>query len=208
MHEELKRDTAHLEGGQNPPTFVDTIPANNFDRPPDDRGYLSSEVSKRYWISPAFLGIYSAMGFTFMGTLGGFALFAPLQSDINNDLGPSTNIAYAPLVNVSLSAISIQIVGRMSDVFGRRWFFIVGTAIGLLASILGATAQSITQIIISQALFGISLGIGDSCFWVVSEIVPMKWRYLAVSGQYIDSFPGNPLAAKLTVAFHVNHVGA
>lgn len=92
----------------------------------------------------------------------------------------------------------------MSDIFGRRWFFITGTGIGLLASILGATAHSITQIIVSQALFGISLGIGDSFFWVVSEIAPMKWRYLAVSGQYIYTFPGNPLAAKVAVAFQVS----
>ncbi|KAL4937492.1 hypothetical protein BDV06DRAFT_226903 [Aspergillus oleicola] len=173
----------------------------NDNNPPENRGHLSSDMPSTHWISPAFIGTYSAMGLTFMGTLGGFALFAPLQNDINNDLGPSSNIEYAPLLNVILSAISIQIVGRMSDVFGRRWFFIIGTGIGLLASILGATAHSITQIIVSQALFGTSLGIGDSFFWVVSEIVPMKWRYLAVSGQYIYTFPGNPLAAKVAVAF-------
>ncbi|KAL4966972.1 uncharacterized protein BDV14DRAFT_198435 [Aspergillus stella-maris] len=180
----------------------------NDNSPPENRGHLSSDMPSTHWVSPAFIGTYSAMGLTFMGTLGGFALFAPLQNEINNDLGPSSNIEYAHLLNVILSAISIQIVGRMSDVFGRRWFFIIGTGIGLLASILGATAHSITQIIVSQALFGTSLGVGDSFFWVVSEIVPMKWRYLAVSGQYIYTFPGNPLAAKVAVAFQGSKVAA
>lgn len=75
MNDESKRETSHLENGSG-------IAENRSD----------SDMPKTHWISPAFTGTYSAMGLTFMGTLGGFALFAPLKTDINNDLGPSSNI--------------------------------------------------------------------------------------------------------------------
>jgi len=36
-----------------------------------------------------------------------------------------------------------------------------------------------------------------SFFWVIAELVPVKWRYLANSYAYIVSIPTNPLAAKI-----------
>lgn len=62
------------------------------DRTREAQGRDFSSVPKSYWISPSFIGTYSAMGLTFAGTVGGFALAAPVMSDINQDLGPSPNI--------------------------------------------------------------------------------------------------------------------
>lgn len=108
-----------------------------------------------------------------------------------------------PLANVVASAVALQVIGCLSDIFGRRWFFIAGSCIGLLAAILGATAQSITQLVVCQAFFGVAKGFGLSFFWVISELVPMRWRFLAVSGVYLVSMPGNPLAAKIALEFQV-----
>ncbi|KIW96791.1 uncharacterized protein Z519_02182 [Cladophialophora bantiana CBS 173.52] len=179
----------------------DDAMVRNEERAPEARGFHFAQLSKNYWISPAFLGSYFASAFTFTATVGGYAQTAPLLSYINDDLGPSDSISYAPLANVIASAVVLQMVGCLSDIFGRRWFFIGGSCLGLLAAILGATAQSITQIVVSQALFGAALGFGLSFFWVISEIVPMRWRFLAVSGVYILSMPCNPLAAKVALQF-------
>lgn len=111
-------------------------------------------------------------------------------------------------MNVLLSAITIQIIGSLSDIFGRRWFFIIGSGLALIGSILGATAQSVNQIIVSQAFFGVSKGFGVSFFWVIGELVPMRWRFVAASGQYLYSFPANPLAAKVALSFQVSYSSA
>lgn len=97
MSHESKRETSHLENisgiADNRSDCVNTmLTTTTNNNSPENRGYRSSDMPRTHWISPAFIGTYSAMGFTFMGTLGGFALFAPLQNDINNDLGPSSNI--------------------------------------------------------------------------------------------------------------------
>ncbi|KAL2832652.1 fungal trichothecene efflux pump [Aspergillus pseudoustus] len=191
--------TLHLEEGPSPQVLE-----HSDERTREAQGRDVSTVPKSYWISPSFIGTYSAMGLTFAGTVGGFALTAPIMSDINQDLGPSPNIVYASLMNVLLSAITIQIIGSLSDIFGRRWFFIIGSGLALIGSIVGATARSVNQIIVSQAFFGVSKGFGVSFFWVIGELVPMRWRFVAASGQYLYSFPVNPLAAKVALSFQTN----
>jgi MFS family permease len=81
-------------------------------------------------------------------------------------------------------SVILLIVGRLSDVFGRRWFFIICSLIGIVSSIPGATAENINQLIGSEVLISVSSGFQISFFWVVAELVPMKWRYLANSGLY------------------------
>ena len=82
-----------------------------------------------------------------------------------------------------------MLAGRLSDIFGRRWFFIAGSAIGLAGSIVGATAHGIGQLIAAEALIGVAAGFQISFFWVVSEIVPMKRRFLANAGIFLWSLP-------------------
>ena len=42
----------------------------------------------------------------------------------------------------------------MSDIFGRRWFLIVGSIVALCGAVVGATASSVNQLIASGVLFG------------------------------------------------------
>jgi len=58
--------------------------------------------------------------------VGGFGLAAPLLGIINKDIGPDPNYVWVGLVYTLTSAIGQALVGRLSDLFGRRWFFIVG----------------------------------------------------------------------------------
>jgi MFS family permease len=161
------------------------------ERAPEARGRDLNEVPKSYWVSPFFLGSYCAIGFGFASAIGGFALIAPLLADINEDIGPSPNFTWVALVYLLCQAVVFLIVGRLSNIFGRRWFFIIGSIIGLVGAILGGTAQSINQLIGAEVLIGIVAGFQISFVWVVSEIVPMKWRYLANSGAYASTLPTN-----------------
>jgi MFS family permease len=93
-----------------------------------------------------------------------------------------------------------MLAGRLSDIFGRRWFFIVGSVIGLAGSIIGGTSQGIGQLIAGETLIGIAAGFQISFFWVVSEIVPMKRRFLANAGIFLWSLPTAGLFEKALVS--------
>lgn len=92
------------------------------DRAPEARGRDSHTLAKDYWLSPRFLGSMAAVGLGFCGGTGGYALIAPVLNDINDDIGPSANITWVSIVYVLCEAVFFLLVGRLSDLFGRRWF--------------------------------------------------------------------------------------
>lgn len=80
---------------------------------------------------------------------------APLLALINNDIGPDPRYTWIALVyNVAL-AIFLAPLGRLSDIFGRRYFFIGGGVIGIVGSIVCATAKTIPVLIGGNVLLGI-----------------------------------------------------
>ena len=139
-----------------PSTFFDY--SAEAERAPEARGRNLVDVPKSYWVNPVFLNSYCTIGFGFMAATGGYALIAPLLGLINNELGPSHNITWVALANLHCQAVTFLVIGRLSDIFGRRWFFIIGSIIGLIGSILGATAQSVNQHIGAQVFIGVATG--------------------------------------------------
>ena len=88
------------------------------DRAPEARGRDASQIERSYWFSTRFLGSMAAIGLGFCGGTGGYALVAPVLNEINQDLGPSPNLAWVGLVYVLTEAVFFLLVGRLSDIFG------------------------------------------------------------------------------------------
>ncbi|KAK6437671.1 hypothetical protein LTR95_006131 [Oleoguttula sp. CCFEE 5521] len=103
-----------------------------------------------------------------------------IVSYINADLGPDPNYTW---INVSwnvAASVMVTVGGRLSDIFGRRYFMIAGACIALIGAVVGATGQSINQMIASGVLFGIGGGLQEMCFAAVQEVVPMRYRVFAI----------------------------
>lgn len=62
-----------------------------------------------------------AIGLSFGCGVAGFTLAAPVLSFINADIGPDANITWVSLGYLLTTSIGLIIVGRISDIFGRRW---------------------------------------------------------------------------------------
>lgn len=57
----------------------------------------------------------------FITANGSFALVAPLLGVINKDIGPDANIVWVPLSYLLTLTVFLVLVGRLTDIFGRRW---------------------------------------------------------------------------------------
>ena len=79
-----------------------------------------SRLPKGYFVSPFFLGTMTATGLGLAAAVGGFGLAAPNLALINADIGPDPNITWVSLVYTLTLAIGLLLVGRLSDLFGRR----------------------------------------------------------------------------------------
>jgi MFS family permease len=156
-----------------------------------------ADLPPGYFTSVAFLGSMFAIGLSFGCGVGGFTFVAPLLGFVNADIGPDANLTWVALAYLLTSSIGLLIVGRVTDIFGRRWWFIGGNAVGTVGSIVCAVAPNIPALIAGQTLIGMgaSVQISYACEFrrigslapplsdtvpvAVSEIVPMKWRFMA-----------------------------
>ncbi|KAG9231277.1 fungal trichothecene efflux pump [Amylocarpus encephaloides] len=101
-------------------------------------------------------------------------------SYINADLGPDPNYTWITVSWQLGASIIISVGGRLADIFGRRYFMLFGSCLGVVGCIVGATGQSINQMIASGIIFGIASGFQEMCYACIQEILPNKYRMAGV----------------------------
>ena len=89
----------------------------------------TDELPKGYFTSLKFIGTFLGIGMNLMASTAGFSIIAPVLGQIDAAIGPGPVIWLALVFTLGL-AIGLTLVGRLTDIFGRRWFFISG--VGLL----------------------------------------------------------------------------
>jgi MFS family permease len=160
----------------------------------------TNEMPKGYYTSTKFLGTFFGIGMNLMGSTAGFALIAPVLSQIDVAIGPGPVIWLSLVYTLGL-ALGLTLVGRLTDLFGRRWFFISGVGLGVIGSIVCATANTIPVIIGGQTLIGLSAATGYSYSFVVGELVPVKYRFAANGALFLFSMPTAGFGAAISTAF-------
>ena len=98
-----------------------------------------------------------------------FTLLIPpaILSFINADLGPDVSYTWITVSWNLGGAIFVTVGGRLSDIFGRRYFFIFGNCLLIIGAIVSCTGQSINQMIAGGALFGCGSGFLEMAFGAV-----------------------------------------
>lgn len=75
------------------------------------------------------------------------------------------------------STASIPIYGKLSDIYGRKWFYISGIGIFILGSALSGASQSMTQLIIFRGFQGIGAGaMMANAMAVIGDLFPPSER--------------------------------
>jgi len=133
--------------------------------------------------------------------LGGFALAAPLLSVINDDIGPDPNYVWVSLVYTLTLAIGQVLVGRFTDLFGRRWFFILGSALALVGCVISALATSIPILIGGTVLVGFAAASQLSYPFVMGELVPFKHRFITLAFLYLFAWPFTGFGPAISYGF-------
>lgn len=111
-----------------------------------------------------------------------FTLLIPpsILGFINADLGPDPRYTWITIAWNLGGAIIVTAAGRLSDIFGRRWFFIGGAVVLIAGSVVCAMGRSVGQMIAGGAMFGCGSGFLEMAFGAVQEIVPGRWRHVTI----------------------------
>jgi MFS family permease len=118
----------------------------------------------------------------------GWVLPSNSLSLINTSIGPSDNISWIALAYTLGLSVGFLLVGRLSDIFGRRWFFIIGNLFSVIGSIISATASYPDTIIGGELLGGLAGAVQISFTVAISELVPNKHRPIWIICIFFSSF--------------------
>ncbi len=122
---------------------------------------------------------------------------------IISDLGGFSHYTWVTTAYMITSAVAVPIVGKLTDIYGRRMFYIAGIAIFIAGSILCGFSQTILQIIIYRAFQGIGAGIMmANAFTSIGDLFPPaergKYQGLTSSVFGLSSIIGPTLGGFIT----------
>jgi len=95
------------------------------------------------------------------------------------------NISWVYTAYLLASTVGVPIYGKLSDIYGRRIFFLGGMVVFLLGSALSGTSQSMTQLIIYRGIQGLGAGaLMPIAQAIIGDIFPPaergKWQGLFI----------------------------
>lgn len=117
----------------------------------------------------ALLGIFTAaMDQTIVGTA---------LPRVVADLQGLQHIAWVFTAFMVTSTTTVAVVGRLTDLFGRKPFFLMGITILVLGSALAGMSQSMLQLILFRGLQGFGAGmISGTAFAIIGDVFPPAER--------------------------------
>lgn len=133
---------------------------------------VGDEIPAGYFRSLRFTGSMVAISVMFMCGQGGFSFIAPVIGLINAEIGPDPNISWLSLSYLLTTSVGLIIVGRVTDIFGRRWWFIGSCILGTIGSIVSATAPNVPALIAGVTLIGIAASVQLSYACKLFSLLP------------------------------------
>src|ERR671916_1699267 len=105
------------------------------------------------------------------------------------DLDGFEHYAWVTTAYLLASTAMIPVIGKLGDIYGRKWFIIAGVAIFLAASALCGAAWGMTELILFRGLQGLGAGmIFSNIFTSVADIFPDPARRGKYQGVFFSVF--------------------
>jgi EmrB/QacA subfamily drug resistance transporter len=96
---------------------------------------------------------------------------------IAEDLGGLAHYSWVFTAYMLAATVTGPIYGRLSDAYGRRPFFVAGILFFMAGSVVGGTADSMTQVILARAIQGLGAGaLIPLAMAVIGDLVPPSDR--------------------------------
>ncbi|GAA0351643.1 MDR family MFS transporter [Micropruina glycogenica] len=104
-------------------------------------------------------------------------IVGPAMPRIVAELGGMDHYSWVATAAMLVSAISVPVVGKLSDLYGRRPFYLGGLAIFIAGSILAGSAQNFWWLVGARAIQGLGMGIiMPLSQTIVGDIIPPRQR--------------------------------
>lgn len=104
-------------------------------------------------------------------------IVGPGMPRIVADLGGLEHYSWIATAAMLTSAVAVPIVGKLSDLFGRRSFYIGGLAVFMLGTLIAGLTQSFWMLVAARAVQGLGMGtLLPLSQTIIGDIIPPRQR--------------------------------
>ena len=104
-------------------------------------------------------------------------IVGPAMPRIVAELGGMEHYSWVATAAMLVTAVTVPIVGKLSDLFGRRGFYLGGLVVFMIGSIVSGLSQSFGMLIVGRAIQGLGMGtLMPLSQTIVGDIIPPRQR--------------------------------
>ncbi|WP_083602980.1 MFS transporter [Bowdeniella nasicola] len=104
-------------------------------------------------------------------------IVGPAMPRIVPELGGMDHYSWLATSAMLVSAVTVPIVGKLSDMYGRRRFYLGGLVIFMLGSVMSGSAQSFGFLIFARSVQGLGVGaLMPMSQTIIGDIIPPRFR--------------------------------
>jgi EmrB/QacA subfamily drug resistance transporter len=85
-------------------------------------------------------------------------IVSPAMPVIVSELGGIEHYSWIATSALLVSAVTVPVIGKLSDIYGRRGFYIAGIAVFMVGSVLAGVAQGFWWLVAARAVQGFGMG--------------------------------------------------
>jgi EmrB/QacA subfamily drug resistance transporter len=133
------------------------------------------------------------------------SIIATALPTIAGEFNAFESFAWVGTAYIVTSTIATPLLGKLSDLYGRRTIFQITMGIFLVGSVLCGMSQSMNQLIAARALQGVGGGgIQALAFAILGDILPPRERGRYI-GYFTIAFAASALMGPLVGGFIIDH---
>ena len=168
---------------------------------------MTTTAPTEYRLSPEHRRVFVGLMLGMLVASISQTIVGPAMPQIVAELGGMAHYSWVATAAMLVSAITVPIVGKLSDLYGRRAFYLAGLAVFMLGSVISGFAPSFWVLVAGRAVQGLGMGtLMPLSQTIIGDIIPARQRgkYQGLMGAV---FGVTSVAGPLVGGLITDHVG-
>jgi EmrB/QacA subfamily drug resistance transporter len=144
---------------------------------------MSAEAGQRtapaapYRMAPEHRRVFAGLMLGMFVAATSQMIVAPAMPRIVAELGGMEHYSWVAIAAMLVSAVSVPVVGKLSDLYGRRSFYLAGLVVFMIGSVVSGSAQAFWMLILGRGIQGLGMGtLMPLSQTVIGDMIPARQR--------------------------------